>query len=83
MQIYGDTIRVGIHSGQQYATFEQYLELWQRAEKLGYDWVSDFDHFRPMDHPNGPCFEGMTLLAALAARTRAVSRCRLHSCGLP
>lgn len=76
MQIYGDTIRVGIHSGQQYTTFDQCLELWQRAEQLGYDWVSAFDHFRPPDRPSGPCFEGMTLLAALAARTRSV-RCAM------
>ena len=74
MQIYGDAIRFGIHSGQQYTTFDQCLELWQCAEELGYDWVSDFDHFRPMDNPTGPCFEGMTLLSALAARTSRI-RC--------
>lgn len=74
MQIHGDTIRFGIHSGQQYSTFEECLELWQRSEALGYDWISIFDHFRPMDRPTGPCFEGTTLLAAMAAHTSSV-RC--------
>jgi len=32
-----------------------------------------FDHFMPLgDNPDGPCFEGWTLLAGLAARTERV-----------
>jgi alkanesulfonate monooxygenase SsuD/methylene tetrahydromethanopterin reductase-like flavin-dependent oxidoreductase (luciferase family) len=66
-----------VHSGQQYADFDVCLDLWQRAEALGYDWVSLFDHFRPpMGGPGGPCFEGTTLLAALAARTTRI-RCAM------
>lgn len=69
------TLRFGVHSGQQYRTFAECLDLWQRAEDLGYDWVSCFDHFRPpLGGPDGPCFEGTTLLAALAARTSRI-RC--------
>ncbi|MEU9202803.1 TIGR03560 family F420-dependent LLM class oxidoreductase [Streptomyces sp. NPDC048332] len=68
-------IRVGVHSGQQYANFDECLELWTQAEELGYDWVSLFDHQRPpLGGPDGPCFDGPTLLAALAARTRRI-RC--------
>ena len=77
MQIFGDAIRFGIHSGQQNATYDQYLHLWQRAEELGYDWASDFDHFIPMASvadPAGPCLEGLTLLGALAAKTERI-RC--------
>ncbi|GAA1262253.1 LLM class flavin-dependent oxidoreductase [Streptomyces javensis] len=75
MRIHGDAVRVGVHSGQQYTSFAEALELWQTAEELGYDWVSLFDHFRPpMGGPAGPCFEGMSLLAALAARTSRI-RC--------
>ncbi|WP_405411856.1 LLM class flavin-dependent oxidoreductase [Streptomyces decoyicus] len=75
MQIHGDGVRVGVHSGQQYTTFAEALGLWQRAEELGYDWVSLFDHFRPpLGGPSGPCFEGMSLLSALAARTSRI-RC--------
>lgn len=75
--MHGTAIRIGVHSGQQYTSFADLLGLWQRAEQLGYDWVSLFDHFRPpLGGPAGPCFEGTTMLAALAARTTRV-RCAL------
>jgi F420-dependent oxidoreductase-like protein len=77
VQIHGQAIRFGLHSGQQYAAFTDCLALWRRAEDLGYDWVSIFDHFRPpLGGPDGPCFEGTTALAALAASTNRV-RCGL------
>jgi alkanesulfonate monooxygenase SsuD/methylene tetrahydromethanopterin reductase-like flavin-dependent oxidoreductase (luciferase family) len=83
MQIHGDALRFGVHSGQMYESFDQCLELWQRAEALGYDWVSDFDHFRPpAGGPNGPCFEGTTLLSALSARTTRV-RCGVLVLAIP
>jgi F420-dependent oxidoreductase-like protein len=74
VHIQGDQIRFGIHSGPQNTTFDAYLELWQRAEELGYDWCSVFDHFMPIFGPNpdGPCFEGTTLMAAMAAHTSRV-----------
>ena len=66
-------IRFGVYSGPQHATFEQYLELWQRCEELGYDWLSVFDHFMPIvGDPGGPCFEGPTTMAAMAAHTSKV-----------
>ena len=74
--LFPDQLRFGIHAGQQYTDFPSYLELFQTAEQLGLDWASVFDHFmpiRPAD-PTGPCFEGPTLLAAMAAHT---SRLRL------
>lgn len=77
MPSYGPAIRFGLHSGQQYITFDDLLIVWQRAEELGYDWVSLFDHFRPpLGGPDGPCFEGTTLLAGLAARTSRI-RCAM------
>ncbi|MFC4585729.1 TIGR03560 family F420-dependent LLM class oxidoreductase [Sphaerisporangium corydalis] len=70
-------IRFGLHSGQQYRTFDEALLLWRRAEELGYDWVSVFDHYRPpLGGPNGVCFDGPTLLSALAAHTSRV-RCAI------
>jgi alkanesulfonate monooxygenase SsuD/methylene tetrahydromethanopterin reductase-like flavin-dependent oxidoreductase (luciferase family) len=37
---------------------------------LGLDWASVFDHFLPIfSDPEGPCFDGQTLLAAMAAHT--------------
>jgi F420-dependent oxidoreductase-like protein len=64
------SLRFGIHSGQQHATFDEYLAIWRMAEELGLDWASVFDHFQPIQSDaTGPCFEGMTLLAAMAAHT--------------
>ena len=73
MQVFGDQIRFGVHAGPQNATFDQLLEMWQRAEELGYDWVSVFDHFMPIyGDPDSGCFEGVTLMAALAAHTTKI-----------
>jgi len=73
VQIHGDSIRFGVHAGPQNTTFAGYLELWTRAEELGYDWVSLFDHFMPIfGNAAGGCFEGPTLMAAMAAHTSRV-----------
>jgi F420-dependent oxidoreductase-like protein len=70
MPLFPDHLRFGIHAGQQYSDFPSYLELWQTAERLGLDWASVFDHLMPIQaDPTGPCYEGMTLLAAMAAHT--------------
>jgi F420-dependent oxidoreductase-like protein len=71
MPLFLDRLRFGIHAGQQYTDFPKYLELWQTAEQLGLDWASVFDHFMPIPpgDPTGPCLEGPTLLAAMAAHT--------------
>ncbi len=66
-------LRFGIHTGQQECQFADLLALWQRAEELGYDWASVFDHFMPIfSNPEGPCYEGLTALSALAASTRKI-----------
>lgn len=70
MRIDGDQLRFGIHSGQQNATFDEYLAIWRLAEEVGLEWASVFDHFQPIQSdPTGPCFEGFTLLSAMAAHT--------------
>ena len=74
-KIFGDTIRFGIHSGPQHTTYADYAALWKAAEDLGFDWASVFDHFIPIQSdPEGPCFEGLTLLSAMAAQTTKI-RC--------
>ncbi|HZU76862.1 MAG TPA: LLM class flavin-dependent oxidoreductase, partial [Dehalococcoidia bacterium] len=74
-QIFAGQIRFGIHSGPQHTSYADYVQLWKTAESLGYDWASVFDHFIPIfADPEGPCFEGPTLLAAMAAQTSRI-RC--------
>ncbi len=80
--LFPDHLRFGIHAGQQYTDFPSYLELWQTAEELGLDWASVFDHFMPIQaDPSGPCFEGLTLLAAMAAHTQRL-RCGIIVVGV-
>lgn len=75
MQIFEGQVRFGIHSGPQHTTFGEYLKLWKTVEDWGYDWASVFDHFLPIQSdPEGPCFEGPTLLSAMAAHTSKI-RC--------
>src|SRR3954464_12677664 len=82
MQIEEGRLRFGIHSGQQHTTFEEYLALWRFAEEVELDWASVFDHFLPIQSdPTGPCFEGLTLLAAMAAHTTRV-RCGIIVTGV-
>jgi len=66
-------LRFGIQTGQQGVEWTQILDLWRKAEAWGYDSLWAYDHFYPIFvPPDGPCFEGWTLLGALAqATTRA------------
>jgi F420-dependent oxidoreductase-like protein len=75
-------LRFGIHAGQQHATYDEYLALWRLAEDVGLDWASVFDHFLPIQSdPTGPCFEGLTLLSAMAAHTTRL-RCGIIVTGV-
>ena len=72
MQMFQGQIWFGIHSGRQDTTFADYLNLWHTAERLGCDWASVIDHFLPIQSdPQGPCFQGPTLLSATAADVRS------------
>ena len=47
--------------------------LWRKAEELGFDWISIWDHFYPAQvDPAGDCFEGVVCHAALATATSRV-----------
>jgi len=67
------TLRFGVQIPPQQASYADILQTWREADELGFDTAFVFDHFIPIySDSNGPCFEGWTLLAALAAQTKRV-----------
>jgi F420-dependent oxidoreductase-like protein len=64
-------LRFGVKTAPQHTTFDDILRIFEEADAapaLEHGWV--FDHFMPLGgNSDGPCLEGWTLLAALAART--------------
>src|SRR5262245_54464831 len=67
------TLRFGVQVVPQHTTYADILQAWREVDELGFDTAFLFDHFIPiLSDPNGPCFEGWTLLAALAPQTKRV-----------
>src|SRR5437867_729572 len=63
-------VHFGIHTPNQNTTWDDVVGTWKEAEALGFDSAWVYDHFMPIFGNNdGPCLEGWTLLAALAAAT--------------
>lgn len=65
-------LRFGIKTAQLHASTDGLLKVWQAADTIPtyeHAWLND--HLLAWrDNPAGPCLEGWTLLAALAAQTR-------------
>jgi probable F420-dependent oxidoreductase len=62
--------KVGAVIHQQHCSLDDVRAAWRAAEELGVDSLWDWDHFFTMDgDPDGSHFEGLTLLAAMAAET--------------
>lgn len=69
----GAPVRFGVQTPPQHVTYRQIADAWTLAEELGFDSAFTFDHFMPIfSDPAGPCFEGWSLLAALAAQTTRI-----------
>ena len=67
------TLRFGVQVVPQHTTYAEILQTWREVDELGFDTAFLFDHFIPiLSDQNGPCFEGWSLLAALAAQTKRV-----------
>jgi alkanesulfonate monooxygenase SsuD/methylene tetrahydromethanopterin reductase-like flavin-dependent oxidoreductase (luciferase family) len=63
-------VQFGVHVGPQMCSMAELREVWSTAERLGFDWISVWDHFYPAPSPlDGDCFEGIACHAALAALT--------------
>jgi len=64
-------VTFGIATAPQHVTYGDILRVWHEADsvpEIEHAWL--FDHLLPIGgDPNGPIFEGWTLLSALAAQT--------------
>jgi F420-dependent oxidoreductase-like protein len=70
-------MRFGIKTNPQHTDWNDLLDVWRGADDIDvFESAWDFDHFYPILglDPHGPCLEGWTMLAAMAAAT---SRIRL------
>ncbi len=67
-------LRWGIKTSQQHTTYEAIVPVWKAADAnpvFTHGWL--FDHFNPIaGSVDGPCYEGWTMLAALAAQTERI-----------
>lgn len=66
-------VRFGVHVGQQNCTISELRDAWARAEHLGVDWISIWDHFYASQiDESRSCFEAVACHAALASLTGRV-----------
>ena len=66
--------RFGVHSGLQHTSYEELKPLWIAVERLGFDWISIWDHFYGATGlpDDAACFEAVAMHAALASVTSRV-----------
>ncbi len=68
----GNEVSFGLKTSPMHTTYQDILRTWQQADEvpeIEHAWL--WDHMLPLSGPkDGPCFEGWTLLTALAAQTR-------------
>ena len=66
-------LRFGVQPRPEHVSWADLARAFHEADDLGLDSAFTFDHFMPIfSDSNGACFEGWSLLAALAAQTRRV-----------
>jgi len=72
----------GVHLGVQNTTVAELADLWRRAEDLGFDSVTVWDHFYSSDLSTYECHEAVSIHAALACSTSRVRcGCLVYSAG--
>jgi probable F420-dependent oxidoreductase len=63
-------IRVGVQLHPQQTTYASFAAAVKQAEAIGVDTIFHWDHFYPLyGNPDGPHFEGWTMLTAMATLT--------------
>jgi probable F420-dependent oxidoreductase len=73
--------KVGVQLHPQHTSMADLRSAWERADAMGADSIWAWDHFYPLyGEPDGPHFEGMSLLAAMAVTTSRASVGLLVTC---
>src|SRR5438445_13009996 len=64
----------GMHLGHVGGPMAEMRKLWRYADANGFDWFSSADHFQesPYRDGNGPCFEAISIMTAIALDTKHV-----------
>jgi len=66
----------GIHTGPQNCTLDDLRQVWHLADCSGFHWISIWDHFYPAmlapGDAEGTCYEGVSIMTALATETKNV-----------
>ncbi|HEX6512043.1 MAG TPA: LLM class flavin-dependent oxidoreductase [Chloroflexota bacterium] len=65
------TVELGIHAGPQDIELAELRRLWRFCDEAGFDLITCWDHFyeSPPRDGNGPCYEALPTLTALALET--------------
>jgi F420-dependent oxidoreductase-like protein len=72
----------GVHAGVQQTSAADLLAMWRKAEALGFDAISVWDHFYATDPSDSRCFEAVSAHTALAmATTRVQVNCLVYCAG--
>src|SRR5207237_5797026 len=73
----------GVHAGLQTTTVDGLVEVWRQAERLGFGWISVWDHFYAADASGrADCLEAVSMHTALACHTTRVRcGCLVYSIG--
>ena len=68
------SVRFAIKTVPQHTTWPAMLDVWRAADDIEvFESAWNFDHFYPIfGDSEGPCFEGWTMLAAMAQATRRI-----------
>ena len=68
----GGALRFGVQPRPEHVPWSDLARAFRDADELGLDSAFTFDHLMPIDGRPGPCLEGWTSLAALAAKTERI-----------
>lgn len=65
-------VELGIHTGPQDIELAELRKLWRHSDAAGFDLITIWDHLHesPPRDGNGPCYESIATLSALALETQ-------------